>query len=208
MVYKWANSMPIFRGKPDLLRGFRAGDRPALETVYRAYVDRVTGIVRFGFRLPAGTMAPGLRVNAGEVADVVQEIFLKAFAARARESFDGIRDYGPYLYTIARNVLADWARRSGRELPTANLELRADQGEGWVPGDEELGPWADDETVALVRRYVEGLEPELKRVHQARFGEGLSQRDAADRLGVGRQTLRTLEGRLREGLKRELQRQR
>lgn len=198
--------MTIFRGKPDLLRAFREGDRPAIETVYRAYVDRVTNIVRFGFRLPAGGMAPGLRVNAAEVADVVQEIFLKAFAVSARASFDGIREYGPYLYAISRNVLADWARRSGREPPTITTEVQ--QAEAEAPGDDELDPWADGETVALVRRYLEGLEPQLRQVHEARFVNGLSQRDAADQLGVGRQTLRTLEGRLRDGLRRELQRQR
>src|SRR4051812_6144779 len=104
--------MPIFRGKPDLLRGFRAGERPALETVYRAYVDKVTSIIRFGFKLRDGeTLVAGLRVDAAETADLVQEIFMKAFGIPARQSFDGLREYGPYLYTIARNVLADWSRR-------------------------------------------------------------------------------------------------
>jgi RNA polymerase sigma factor (sigma-70 family) len=198
--------MPIFRGKPDLLRGFRAGDRAAIETIYRAYVDKVTNIVRFGFRLPGGGSAPGLRVNAAEIADVVQEIFLKAFAESARASFDGIREYGPYLYAISRNVLADWSRRSGRELPAHPALLQ--EAEAEAPTDDDVGPWGDPETVALARRYVDGLEPQLKQVHQARFVTGLSQRDAADQLGVGRQTLRTLEGRLRDGLRKELQRQR
>jgi RNA polymerase sigma-70 factor (ECF subfamily) len=136
----------------------------------------------------------------------VQEIFVKAFAVPAREGFDGLRDYGPYLYAIARNVLADWGRRAGRELPTEMSKLQLAGDEAWVPDEEELGPWADADTVALVRRYLDGLDDQLQRIHRARFVTGLSQRDAADQLGIGRQALRTLEGRLREGLKRALER--
>jgi RNA polymerase sigma-70 factor (ECF subfamily) len=199
--------MPIFRGKPDLLRGFRAGERPALEIVYRANVDKVTSIIRFGFQPRDGQgTVPGLRVNAAETADLVQEVFAKAFTEPARRSFDGLREYGPYLYAIARNVLADWGRRVGRELPTEQRRLQQEVEDSWVPGDDELLPWADADTIALVSRYLDGLDDDLRRVHRARFVEGLSQRDAADRLGMGRQTLRTLEGRLRDGLRRALER--
>jgi RNA polymerase sigma-70 factor, ECF subfamily len=199
--------MPIFRGKPDLLRGFRAGERAALETIYRAHVDKVTSIIRFGFQPRDGqSSVPGLRVHAAETADLVQEVFAKAFTAPARRSFDGLREYGPYLYAIARNVLADWGRRAGRELPTEQRRLQQEAEDSWVPGDDELVPWADAGTIALVSRYLDGLDDDLRRVHRARFVEGLSQRDAADRLGVGRQALRTLEGRLRDGLRRALER--
>ena len=36
--------------------------------------------------------------------------------------------------------------------------------------------------------------------------KGMSQRDAADRLGLGRQVIRTTEAKLRRGLRRELSR--
>ena len=49
-----------------------------------------------------------------------------------------------------------------------------------------------------------GLADDLKRLHQARYVEGLSQREAAERLGISRQTLRTLEGKLRDGLRDRL----
>ena len=116
--------------------------------------------------------------------------------------FDGLRDYGPYLNTIARNVVADWWRRAGREVPTEGHLLQEAGDEAWVPSEEEAGPWADPGTIAVVQRYVAGLDAELRRIHQARFVSGLSQRDAARELGIGRQTLRTLEGRLRAGLAR------
>ncbi len=45
--------MSVFRGRPDLLARFRVGDRDALETVYRAYVGKVSEIVANGFRIAA-----------------------------------------------------------------------------------------------------------------------------------------------------------
>jgi RNA polymerase sigma-70 factor (ECF subfamily) len=197
--------MPIFRGQPRLLQRFREGDRAALETVYRAYVDKITSIARFGFRLPAaGLTAPGLAHRPDEVADLVQEVFLKAFARKVRQSFDGERPYGPFLYAIARNVAVDWARQRGREIPTPWRDLPEGDAE-LTPDEAGDAPWADDATMALVRRYVASLDPELREVHRVRYEEGLSQRDAAERLGIGRQVLRTREARLREGLRRELE---
>jgi RNA polymerase sigma-70 factor (ECF subfamily) len=196
--------MPIFRGQPRLLQRFREGERGALEVVYGAYVDKVTNIARFGFRsAQSGLAVPGLAQRPDEVADLVQEVFLKAFAPKARRSFDGDRTYGPYLYAIARNVAIDWARRRGRELPTPWSDL-AESAADLEPEEAGDAPWADEATMALVVRYLASLDDELKSVHSARYEEGLSQREAAERLKIGRQVLRTREARLREGLRREL----
>jgi RNA polymerase sigma factor (sigma-70 family) len=194
--------MPIFRERPELLRAFRAGDRTALETVYRAYVDKVAGIVRFGF---ASSRAGGRVVSMGDrphdLADAVQEVFAKSFSRPARESFDGLRDYGPYLFTVARNVVIDWFRRSSRELPTDVAHLEQALDEVSHLDSEPESPWADQPTMAIVQAFLAGLAPELKRVHQARYAQGLSQRDAAAALGISRQNLRTLERRLRDDLR-------
>jgi RNA polymerase sigma-70 factor, ECF subfamily len=194
--------MPIFRGRPELLRAFRAGDRMALETVYRAYVDKVAGLVRFGFassRSGGGVVSLGNRPD--DLADLVQEVFARSFSRSARESFDGLRDYGPYLFTVARNVVIDWFRRASRELPTDVVHLERALDEVSKVDDEPELPWADQSTMEIVQAFLAGLAPEMRRVHQARYAQGLSQRDAAAALGVSRQNLRTLEGRLRDGLR-------
>jgi RNA polymerase sigma-70 factor (ECF subfamily) len=196
--------MPIFRGRHDLLVGFRAGARPALEEVYWACVDRVERIARTGFLVAgAGVRVAGLGHNPGEVADLVQEVFARAFAPAARDAYDGLRDYTPYLDRIARNLLADRARKKGREVPSdvALLEVAADD-----EPEEDEGPWTDPDTVGLVSQYLAALSPELKRVHEARHVRSLSQRDAAAALGLSRQALRTLEERLRKGLRKEIAR--
>lgn len=196
--------MPIFRGKPELLGRFRDGQRDALEEVYRAYVDKVGQIFRFGFKVPgAAVNVTGLARRPSDVADAVQEVFAKSFGESARRAFDGKRDYGPYLFAIARNLLVDILRKSGHEIPVGPMASEAFESTA-VAGDDE--PYADDATMAIVRGYLAGLEGDLKRVHTARYVDGLSQRVAADHLGMSRQNLRTIEGRLRDGLRAELAR--
>ena len=61
-----------------------------------------------------------------------------------------------------------------------------------------------DPTLSFLQRRVRSLPPELRRVHDAIYVDGLSQREAAAALGLGRQTVRTRDARLRHVLRREL----
>jgi RNA polymerase sigma factor (sigma-70 family) len=126
---------------------------------------------------------------------------MRAFAPTARAGFDGQRDFAPYLFAIARNTMIAWARRAGREVPTdwPELETLAN-----AIGDLDDAGDSDPKVRAVVASYVEELEPRLKAVHEARYLRGLSQEEGAAALGISRQALRTLEQRLRTGLRRAL----
>ena len=195
--------MTVFAEHPALVIAFRRGDRAALETVYWWYVAGVERVVRFGFRLGQRDDGVPLSVPGAErdaVADLVQEVFARAFSERARLAYDGLRPYGPYLLQIARNLLVDRARRSARELPLDDQELeRAFEHERDEPAD-----WADAGTMAATQAYLATLSPELRDVHEQRFVFGRSQRDAAAALGISRQQLRTREDKLFDGLRRTL----
>jgi RNA polymerase sigma-70 factor, ECF subfamily len=179
--------MPFLRSRPELLRAFRDGDRDALSQVYWAYIERVESFVRHG--MPWGR---------SEVVDVVQDAFIRAFETRARLSYDGLRDYGPYLSTICRNLIIDRARRRGREVSTEEFPIAetADQG----PPSEEGAPWSDPKTMAVVEAFLSTLAPPLRDVHEHRYVRGMPQREAAEALGISRQQLRTREAKLRDGL--------
>jgi RNA polymerase sigma factor (sigma-70 family) len=181
---------------PALLESFRRGERAALESVYRTHVDAVE-------RFLASRLGRARRFSAMNLADLVQEVFLRAFSPSARNSYDGARDYAPFLITVARNVLIDWLRRTAREVgapenPEALVDAAADD-----PAEDEL---FEPELVAATRSYVEKLSPELREVHDRRFVKAEPQTSVAEALGISRQNLRTLEKKLVDGLRRELKR--
>jgi len=199
-VGEGANSTHPFEGNRDLLDRFRRGDRTALEQVYWCYVDRVERLVR-GCLAAIGANASDAPPN---VEDLVQDVFARAFGRGARQSYDGLRDYGPYLFTVARNAVADAVRLSRREV-LADFDSFPDAAairDGSTEGENEQ--WADPSVVAVVRSYVAALPAGLRDVHHQRYVLGLSQDGAAAALGISRQQLRTLEKKLRRGLAREL----
>lgn len=181
-----------FSESSDFLQQFRAGDRAALERVYFAYVEEIEVQVRRFLSTQKG--------RGADVGDLVQEVFVRAFGEKARSAFDGERPYGPYLGTLTRNLMVDWARRAGRELPSEDLDRVPD-----VPPSQR-DDWADKETMVAVNAYLAELPSELREIHEFRYVQCRSQEETCSALGISRQTLRTREGRLRDGLRRHLKR--
>jgi RNA polymerase sigma-70 factor (ECF subfamily) len=177
-----------------LLDAFRAGERSALESVYRHYVGAVVAVLRGGVALSGGGRVPG--APADVVSDLVQETFIRAFSERARLAYDGLRDYQPYLLTIARNLLIDWARTQGR-----TLELPEDLGE--LPAET---PLASARHLGVAEAYIASLSGELRQAHEQRYVLGRTQEEAARALGVSRHHVRTLERHLQQGLRRAIAR--
>jgi RNA polymerase sigma-70 factor (ECF subfamily) len=177
-----------------LLRAFRKGDPDALETVYRQHVGEVESWLRRAL-LRVGRLTPA------DLGDLVQDVFLRAFSDPARASYDGLREYPPFLMTIARNLFVDWARRAGREIPGSDFlddALEKDR------TDEADAPPFEPAVVAVVSAYLASLPEELRRVHHQRFVLATPQRQAAEALGISRQSLRTLEKKLMAGLRERL----
>jgi RNA polymerase sigma-70 factor (ECF subfamily) len=195
----------VFR-ESDLLERFRAGDVAALETVYRACVDQVTRVAEAVLRACSSGNARGAGEIGAALADIVQEVFVKAFAPEARRRFDASRAYEPYVAQIARNVAIDHWRQMKRYVP-ADIDEIVDRLSIDEPsGNATANDWSDAETVGVVNRFLASLDEESRRVHDALYVKGMSQRDAAEMLGLGRQVIRTREAKLREGLRRELSR--
>jgi RNA polymerase sigma factor (sigma-70 family) len=183
---------------------FREGHPHVLETVYWTHVDRVARVARAVLRSRARAITGSLDPSACEVADVVQEAFAKAFAPEARRRFHGRRPFAPYLLQIARHVAVD-SLRSGRR----NASVDIDEVTVCLSLDAEAELRARDDWIyamTVVERYTASLAGDDFRVHHALYVKGLSQREAAAQLGLGRQAIRTAVARLRAGLTRELAR--
>jgi RNA polymerase sigma factor (sigma-70 family) len=195
------------------LRRFRDGERDALSCVYRFYFDDVYRLAQHGFSTRDGLRAARIEPEADRL-DFVQDVFVKAFAPDARISYDGLRPYRPFLLRIARNLRVDIARRSGRE-PSArtlavsdylDLDELIERGSA-VPAPSSAESQLHWQTlVEQTSSIVSGLEPDVRQVAQLRFAEELSQLEVASRLGTTRRRVRTLEGRLLQGVRRGLAR--
>jgi RNA polymerase sigma factor (sigma-70 family) len=193
--------MTVFADDRPLLDAFRRGDRAALSTVYFHYVDDIAAVIRNGFSIPTS----GIRVRGAAdeqtERDLVQEVFARAFAVRARDAYDGVRPYGAYLRRIAKNLLIDRVRAVDKTIPlddeNAELVIEAET----MENDAE---WSEQrrETTA----YIATLAPELHRLVKLRFEEELSQDQTAEALGVSRRRVRTLEARIQRGLRKALRR--
>ena len=196
--------MTVFPRDRELLDSFRRGERDALTAVYRRYVDQVAVLVRRGFLVGSGGAVRGIREHDRQ-ADLVQEVFVRAFSAQARSSFDGVSPYGPYLLRIAKNLMIDEARRAGRMAPAEAGRSALDE----AAGVEPFSPEDDLEWRRLreaTRAFCSTLSEGLRRFVQLRFEEGRSQRDVAEARQVSRRRARTWEQEGRDGLRRHLRR--
>jgi RNA polymerase sigma factor (sigma-70 family) len=180
----------------ELLAAFRAGRREALECVYRAYVRAVDRALR---TLARGSGHPEM-AKSNAIADLLQEVFVRAFSPSARRAYDGLRDFEPYLMTIARNCFFDVLRASGRELPKHPEELAL-----LIDADMlEPESWCDPKVLAVLTGYLRDLAPALVGVYQQRFELGRSQAETSATLGLSRGEIRTYEKQLRRGLRKAL----
>jgi RNA polymerase sigma-70 factor (ECF subfamily) len=163
------------------LVAFHAGDRAVLEQCYRdhfALVDRRVGRV----------------LSDADRETVVHEIFFRLLtSAEMRQSFRG-GSFAPWLATVASHAAIDQARRNGRERPLEDhhTDTRA-------AADD---PEAEAIARVMMQRFRQAMPPEWLPVFESRFVHQLTQRQAADRLGLHRTTLAYRELRIRSLLRR------
>ena len=162
----------------DLLARVAGGDRDAFGDLYQRYARAVLGLAlrRLGDR--------------GRAEDAVQE----AFASIWRSARSYRRERGPvapWLYTVARNAIADRGR-ARVELPVEPADTPSD-----APGPPDR---AEQAWVAWrVHRALEELPETERSVLELAYWSGLSQSEISDFLGIPLGTVKT---RTRSGLRR------
>ena len=189
--------MTIFADNAALLRRFRAGETRALCEVYRHYIHAVKTAIRCCAR--ASHARAGARL---EVADIVQDVFMKAFSERARLAYDARLPYKPFLLAVARNALVDELRRQSREVRLDESSIDCVATAGAAP-DEQL-PWVDPQLTTVVARHIAQLNAKERAIYYERYVHDRSQLQTATVLALSRQQVRTLESRLLAGLARRL----
>ena len=169
-----------------LVRAVAAGDRTALELLYRRHAPWLAG------RLAARTSSRDLAEEA------LQDTFLAAW--RSARAYHGTGEVPAWLWGIARRRLASLARRQ----PPGSLALdaageRVDPGAG--PEEAALGRDAS----ARIRLTVAHLPVEQRAAITAVVYEGQSIEQAAHAAGVAEGTIKSRLHRARLQIRRELQ---
>jgi RNA polymerase sigma factor (sigma-70 family) len=194
----------LFDSDRALLDAFRHGDPEALALVYRSYVDDVSRLVRQGFYLDDHIFVGGIRETALQL-DVIQEVFVRSFTPGARMAYDGLRPFRPYLLRIAKNLMVSRTRSREHQAPTIQMtEEILDGALEAVPSSEEASTLRPFREAAA--EYLAQLEPNLRRFVALRFEEEHSQNEVAREMGLSRRNVRTMEEKLRSGLREHLRR--
>jgi RNA polymerase sigma factor (sigma-70 family) len=187
-----------FTWTSELLEGFRIGDPTALREVYCANVYSVTFSVTGALKRYAVVGFPWV------LSDLVQEVFARAFGPEARARTDATRPYGSYLRAIARHLVIDQLRHYSKVALVDNDRLVTLVEERAFSACGSVSSQRDTALLKAVDEYLHSLPYDLERVYRALYVEGLSQRETAAKLGVGRQTVRSKAAQLLEGLRRSL----
>jgi RNA polymerase sigma-70 factor (ECF subfamily) len=93
----------------EVLERFRVGEESAVKAVYERYGGPV-------FALSVSVLA-----DHGLAADATQQTFIKAW--RAASTYDPERDFGPWIYAIARRTAIDIYRKQARITLSDDLEV-------------------------------------------------------------------------------------
>ena len=146
--------------------------------------------------------------DAGEVEDVTQEAFIKAF--RALGKFRGESAFYTWLYRIAANAAKNHLVAKGRR-PGADATI--EDAEGFDEGgllSESASPEAlamGGELAEVVESALNALPDELKAALMLREFDGLSYDDIADVLGCPVGTVRSRIFRAREAIDQRVKEQ-
>jgi RNA polymerase sigma-70 factor (ECF subfamily) len=177
------NPAVVATATPKWLAEFHAGDRQVIEQCYRDHYRGIVGAV-------------GRLLMAADAETVTHEVFFRLlWNAKLRENFQGGR-FDAWLTQVATNLARDHRRRFRRE--------QSDPPEGSSSDRMASGGELAEEVHArtMIERFRrERLPAEWSGVFEARFLRQLSQRDAANELGMHRTTLVYQEQRIRTLLK-------
>ena len=178
-----------------LVERAQRGDKRAFELLVEKYQRKLARLLSRLIRDP------------GEVEDVTQEAFIKAY--RALPSFRGDSAFYTWLYRIGINTAKNYLVAMGRRAPTST-EVEAEAAEG-QDGGELLRDINTPDSLLLskeigdtVNAAIESLPEELRSAIQLRELEGMSYEEIAKLMDCPIGTVRSRIFRAREAIAERL----
>jgi RNA polymerase sigma-70 factor (ECF subfamily) len=130
--------------------------------------------------------------DPADVPDVLQEISL-----RVQAGLGGLRDterFGPWVYQVARNTLADHARARARHHPSGVAAAESESAA--EPALEEDDGKVERELATYMTTFVAALPSPYREAITLTELQEMSHKDAADMLGI---SLSAMKSRVRRG---------
>lgn len=189
-------------GDRALLDAFRRGERAALERVFDLYVQDVAKTVRAGVvvQVDGRPTRLGADLPEHEAESLVQETFARAFAQKVRDGYDGVRPFGAYLATIARNLIVDRGRRAQRSARVfargVDVEQLGDDGPAADPAER----LEQKQLAELLTSWASTLGEPERSIFKLRYEGQKSHRETAADLGLSEIQIRRRDTRLRAEL--------
>lgn len=137
--------------------------------------------------------------DKSEAEDVVQEAFLKLWDKSALWKPDSGAAFTTWFYRIVVNLCLDRLRKKGPDLSLVTPDEI--QGDPEVSADVRM---IREETAQALEMAIQALPDRQKAALTLCFYEGLSNKDAADVLGVGVKALESLLMRAKEAVRTNL----
>jgi len=178
----------------DLVRRVQRGDAAAFDLLVRKYQHRVAALV-------------GRYVHDwGEVPDVAQETFIRAW--RALDGFRGEAQFSTWLYRIAVNTAKNYLIARRRRPPREDIDVtdaeQFDLGAALRETDTPERQMMRHQLEQTVLRAVQALPDELREAITLREIDGLSYEAIAARMGCPLGTVRSRIFRAREAIDRDI----
>jgi RNA polymerase sigma-70 factor, ECF subfamily len=154
-----------------LLARFAAGERAALEELFRRY------------RLPAYRVAYRLLGHEADALDAVQEGFVKALTHL--QSFQGRSTFKTWLMRVVSNAALDLGRQRGRR-ELVSLGAAPAEADGVVPAEapDPARGLEQADLRRLLQQALQSLPEAQRRTFVLHADGGLSYREVAEVLGI------------------------
>ncbi len=178
----------------ELVRRVKKGDRQAFDLLFQRYQYKIHSLVGRYVR------------DVGEIDDVVQEAFIKAFRALPR--FRGESAFYTWLYRIAVNTAKNHLVARGRRPPDVDVDVadaeQYDAGDALRESENPENSLARDQLKLAIDEALAGLPDDLRSAVTLREFDGLTYEQIAEIMECPVGTVRSRIFRAREAIESKI----